>query len=120
MFDEEGPNAPMAFAVLDERAPGRAFADDVNRPRLAIVQTREGLAIPSKATSRSFLDAALSALRADSMVGLVRSYEDGLEPKDTPAKRVERVDFAPLDPSAESLVRIRSSLPYRSGRSCNP
>ena len=111
LFDEDGPHAPMGFAVLDERALGRAFADDVHSPKLAIVQTREGLAIQSKATSRAFLDAALSALRADSMVGLVRSYEDGLEPNDTPAKRVERVDFAPFDPSAESLVGLRRSLP---------
>ena len=111
LFDEDGPHAPMAFAVLDERAPGRAFADDVHRPKLAIVQTREGLAIPSRAISRAFLDAALGALRADSMVGLALSYEDGLEPKVTPAKRVERVDFAPLDSSVESLLRLRRSLP---------
>lgn len=111
LFDEGGPHAPMAFAVLDQRSPGRAFADDVHRPNLAIVQTREGLAIVGRATPRPFLDAALWTLRRDSMVGLVRSTKEGPEPQEAPAKRVERVDFAPLDPSAESLARLRRSLP---------
>lgn len=111
LFDENGPHAPVAFAVLDRRSAGRAFADDVHHPELAIVQTREGVAIPSRAASQEFLDAALRALRADSMVGLIRSGENGPEPHETPAKRVERLDFAPLDPNAETVVQLRHSLP---------
>ncbi len=101
----------MAFAVLDRRSPGRAFADDVRRPKLALVQTREGLAIAGRATPRAFLDAALEALRADSMVGLFVQPKTVPSQRETPAKRVERVDFVPLDPSAESLARLRRSLP---------
>ncbi len=110
LFDENGPHAPMAFAVLGGRSPGRALADDPHRPKLAIVQTHEGLALASCAAPRLFVDAGLEALRADSMVGLVWQPNDGPEPQ-VPAKRVERVDFAALDPTTESLARQRSMLP---------
>ena len=111
LFDENGPHAPMAFAVLGGRSPGRAFADDSHDPTLAIVQTHEGLAIASGGAPRGFMDAAVERLRADSMVGLVWFPADGPEPQEVPSKRVERVDFTPLDPSAESLARYKSLLP---------
>jgi len=71
LFDPAGPNAPMAFAVLAGRVPGRALAEDSVRPTTAVVQTREATAIFSRDASSSFVAAALATLRADSMVGLV-------------------------------------------------
>ena len=101
----------MAFAVLDERVPGRALADDSTNPTMAVVQTREGLAISSRGASAAFVAAALDALRADSMVGLVWCENEDVPEPAPPAKRVERLDFAPLDPQAPNLAAARASLP---------
>jgi RimJ/RimL family protein N-acetyltransferase len=111
LFDPAGPNAPMVFAALDGRVPGRALADDLENPSMAVVQTREGFAAFSKDTSLAFLDAALARLRADSMVGIVWRDDGRNGVPEPPTKRVERLEFACLPPTGAALAALRASLP---------
>jgi hypothetical protein len=111
LFDETGPHAPMAFAVLERHVLGRAMADDQIAPKLAVIQTSEGVAILSREPTQAFVDEALIVLRADSTVGLMWPQEMGLRVPEQPAKRVDRLEFAPLDPATPALATWRLCLP---------
>lgn len=112
LFDESVPNGPILFALLGGRLPGRAIADDPERPSVAAVQTAEGVAFISHGAGQRSLDDALTTLRADSMVGLVwaESMAGSVTPA-VPAKVVERLGFEALSPSAPSMAALRARLP---------
>jgi GNAT superfamily N-acetyltransferase len=112
LFDPAIPNAPMLFAILEGRLPGRAVADDPHDPTLAAVQTAEWMAFVSRTESQADFDSALNALRRDAMVGIAWADDGGPITPDPPAKVLERLGFDPIagDPDGR-LARLRSQLP---------
>ena len=112
LFDPTLPNAPMLFAILEGHLPGRAIADDPLAPTLAAVQSAEGIAFISRTATQAELDAALSGLRRDAIVGLTWPGDAGGSATPEPPARVQdRLGFGPIPATGEAFGRLRNDLP---------
>lgn len=112
LFDPTLPNAPMLFAILEGRLPGRAIADDPVDPRLAAVQSAEAIAFISRTASQADFDTVLAGLRRDAVVGLTWPGDAGgsVSPE-APAKVMDRLGFDPIPATGARLGRLRDDLP---------
>lgn len=77
LFDQGTPNLPMLFGILEGNLTGRAVADDAEHPVVVAVQGGDGIAFISRTTSWAAFEAALTELRRDAIVGLVRPADAG-------------------------------------------
>ena len=112
LFDPALPNAPMLFAILEGRLPGRAIADDPLDPRLAGVQSAEAIAFISRTTTQAEFDTVLTGLRRDAVVGLAWPGDaGGSVTPEAPAKVMDRLGFDPIPATGERLDRLRDALP---------
>jgi len=112
LFDLDSPNAPMLYGILEGQIPGRAVADDPVAPRVAAVQSLEGIAFISRTDSQVAFDATLVTLRRDGMVGLVWSEaQAGSVTPEPPARTMARLSFGQIDASSPRFEALRAALP---------
>jgi RimJ/RimL family protein N-acetyltransferase len=104
LFDPDQPNSTMIFSTLEDRTPGKAYVDDIDRPRRCLITINfYHLTFVSDAVDQHWLNEAVGELRQAHSVSLTWSLQlaSRLQPPSSPAEEIDRFEFDDYVPEQE-------------------
>jgi RimJ/RimL family protein N-acetyltransferase len=109
LFDPYIPNNPALWAVLQGRHAGRAYVDDLQRPKQCVLRTEAQLTYASRNISPEFLSEVIEYLRTTQCIWLIRAQGDPTAPKGY--QIIPRLEFYDNDIHSHRLGDLRGQLP---------
>ena len=111
LFDENQPNSPMLFSVLEGHNLGRALVDDAANPTWCVLQVVEGPTFIGGKPCLQSLAQAIVELRKENEVYLWQGNKQS-QIFPTPNAKLARLEFYDLETSNDTFETLLQKVPF--------